>query len=169
MLQRLRFVVHVVNGVRLRVALRGSSGHDAAAEMNGADALGTGVQVCRYASSEIDCVADQPLVRVLQRRHQGFARVRAALKNGDRSAVESLAGRICQLGSAHWMTRATVGVDEQLARADLLLQERQHGRLTRTHSHGMREAIFEQVGELTRRRISGHAALFRRASELDCI
>ena len=67
------------------------------------------------------------------------------------------------------MFAVVFGVDQQFARVDFLLQERQHGGFVFFDGDGRGEAVFEKFAEIGGGNVGGHCALphahvFRHAS-----
>ena len=99
------------------------------------------------ARAQVDRVADQALVAGLERLHQGFAAIGAAVVDRDRAAIERLAGGVGEFGGVGGVLRAVVGVDQQLASVDRLLQEGQHGGFVLADGDGLGDAVFEEIAE----------------------
>src|SRR5258708_17699046 len=70
------------------------------------------------------------------------------------------------------MLAIILGVDQQLARSDFLLQERKHGRLVFLHRDGRAEAVLEQFAKVAGSDIHRNAGLrprSKRASRHQCV
>ena len=108
---------------------------------------GLAVEGLGDARAQVDGVADEALVAGLEGFHQGFAAVGAAVVDRDGAAVERLAGGVGQFGGVGGMLRAVVGIDQQFARVDGLLQEGQHGRFVLADGDRLGDAVFEELAQ----------------------
>jgi hypothetical protein len=102
------------------------------------------------ARAQVDGVADEALVAGLQGFHERFAAVSAAVVDRDGAAIERLAGGVGQFRGVGGMRRAVVGIDQQFAPLDGLLEEGQHGRFVLADGDGLGDAVFEQLAEFAR-------------------
>src|ERR1017187_8648054 len=120
--QGLGFLIHIADGVRAGLFHGGFGGDDAAGGVDFADHGVLGIEGVGDARAQVDGVADESLIAGLERLHERFAAVGAAVVNGDGAAIERLAAGVGQLGGVGGMLRAVIGVDQQLAALDGLLQ-----------------------------------------------
>jgi hypothetical protein len=112
-----------------------------------ADVVVAGILGGGDAGSQIDAVADEPLIGVLDRFDERFARVGSGIVDRDGTAIEGAAGVVGQFGGAEGVRFVGVGIDDQFARRDLLLKERQHGRFVLLHGDGVFDGVLEQIGD----------------------
>ena len=146
--QSLGLLIHVAHGVGARF-LGGVFGvHDAAAGVDFAHDGGLAAEGFGDARAQIDGVADEAFVAGLEGFHQGFPCIGARVVDRDGAAVQRLAAGVGQLRCVGRMLRTVVGIDQQLAPFDGLLQEGQHGGFVLADGDGLRDAVFEEIADL---------------------
>jgi len=85
------------------------------------------IEVGCDARAEVDAVADKAFVADLHGFDERFAGVGSGVVNRDGSAVEGAARGVGEFGCVEGDWAACVGIEDQLSRRDLLLEEREHG------------------------------------------
>ena len=159
--QGFRARIDVVDGIRFPLYLRRFGGQDTIVCVQFAHGILTRVQIGRNTGAEVDAIADEAFVCVLDCLDQRLAGICTRVEDCDGAAVKGLPCIVCQFGRVERIRSGGIRVDDQLARGDLLLKKWHHRRFVFTDGYRRCDVVFKEVGDFLRGTGLGDGARLR--------